>query len=466
MQNAKRKTRPHAFPGARRGRLYDRRGVVAAASGGEGTVRCRHGSGQGAFEDDDSFESIYRGHVGEVYRFSLSRLRNPHDAEDVTQSTFLNAFQALRAGHQPLHLRGWLMAVAGNICRDRHRAALRRPMLVALRDLPNVPAAERDVSGMRELVDGLNGLPEQQRVALVRHELGGLPFAEVARELGTTETHIAGLIVKARKNLREQMTAGMSCERATALSKRGRHELSARDRRTMDAHRAYCTACEPGPLRAAAGAIIAVVPFLWRFVRGSTRTKSGATSLGVKSAGGVGATVAGKVVVVAGVVAISGGAVYEARTLALPAEHSPPRPAVAHTTSATSPARATVSPRAAKLAGHPVLLHRSSHAPAAATPAAHAAPVKVAAVVVAERHTAAPPRAVAPARPRGRGARRVGPQPEPPPGPQPEPAPGSFAPPPPLPPPAAAGPEPAATGRAAAATASGRCRHPVRRRRP
>jgi hypothetical protein len=45
---------------------------------------------------DAAFEALYRGHVHEVYRYTLAVLGNPADAEDVTQTTFLNAYRARR----------------------------------------------------------------------------------------------------------------------------------------------------------------------------------------------------------------------------------------------------------------------------------------------------------------------------------------------------------------------------------
>ena len=44
---------------------------------------------------DRSFERLYRKHAGDVYRYALVVLRNQADAEDVTQTTFLNAFRAM-----------------------------------------------------------------------------------------------------------------------------------------------------------------------------------------------------------------------------------------------------------------------------------------------------------------------------------------------------------------------------------
>jgi len=43
---------------------------------------------------DQAFESLYRRYVKDVYHYALALLRNPADAEDVTQTTFLNAYRA------------------------------------------------------------------------------------------------------------------------------------------------------------------------------------------------------------------------------------------------------------------------------------------------------------------------------------------------------------------------------------
>ena len=50
---------------------------------------------------DRSFERLYRKHAGDVYRYALVVLRNQADAEDVTQTTFLNAYRAMEKGERP-----------------------------------------------------------------------------------------------------------------------------------------------------------------------------------------------------------------------------------------------------------------------------------------------------------------------------------------------------------------------------
>ncbi|MGH3064614.1 MAG: RNA polymerase sigma factor, partial [Gaiellaceae bacterium] len=61
---------------------------------------------------DRAFERLYTRHVHDVYRYVLAVLRNPADAEDVTQATFLNAFRAFQRGDRPELPRNWLLKIA------------------------------------------------------------------------------------------------------------------------------------------------------------------------------------------------------------------------------------------------------------------------------------------------------------------------------------------------------------------
>ena len=61
---------------------------------------------------DRSFERLYRHHVLDVYRYALVVLHSPEDAEDVTQTTFLNAYRAYKDGERPRSVLNWLIAIA------------------------------------------------------------------------------------------------------------------------------------------------------------------------------------------------------------------------------------------------------------------------------------------------------------------------------------------------------------------
>src|ERR671928_1386626 len=89
-----------------------------------------------------AFERMYQRHVGDVYRYALAVMRNQADAEDVTQTTFMNAYRAFQRGERPEKPHNWLIAIAHNVCRMRWRQAGSRPKEVALAEAPEPVAID------------------------------------------------------------------------------------------------------------------------------------------------------------------------------------------------------------------------------------------------------------------------------------------------------------------------------------
>jgi RNA polymerase sigma-70 factor (ECF subfamily) len=151
------------------------------------------------------FERIYRRHARDVYRFALSVVRNPLEAEDVTQTTFLNAYRALERGDRPERPRSWLLAIAHNAIRSRDRWRLRRPPEVPL-DVAEYRLAARadEPAAVDDLLHALGELPAAQREALARRELQGHTYPEIAEVLGISVSAVESLIARARRALRAQ----------------------------------------------------------------------------------------------------------------------------------------------------------------------------------------------------------------------------------------------------------------------
>src|SRR5689334_6709078 len=84
---------------------------------------------------DRAFEELYELHATDVYRYALAVCRNPADAEDVTQTTFMNAYRAFKSGERPRLPQNWLITIAHNACRTRAIRASRRPREVPLDDV-------------------------------------------------------------------------------------------------------------------------------------------------------------------------------------------------------------------------------------------------------------------------------------------------------------------------------------------
>src|ERR671937_14815 len=132
---------------------------------------------------DRAFERLYERYVKDVYRYALAVLRNPADAEDVTQTTFMNAYRAMQRGEEPIKPQHWLITIAHNACRTRAIRASRRPKEVPL-----------DVT-------------VHERAALVMRELEGRSYEEIAETLGVTVPAVETLLFRARRSLRVRREA-------------------------------------------------------------------------------------------------------------------------------------------------------------------------------------------------------------------------------------------------------------------
>jgi RNA polymerase sigma-70 factor (ECF subfamily) len=193
---------------------------------------------------DRSFERLYRRYVGDVYRYAFAVCRNAADAEDITQTTFLNAYRAAQTGQQPRSPKNWLLAIAHNVMRQRFRQASRRPDEVELGD--GIAAAVPDEEGYRaeDIRRALGELAFNQRAALVMRELEGRSYGEIAEILSISVSAVETLIFRARRALREQLEGSLSCREAElAVSRQLDGRLTRADRAALRAHLRTCSDC-------------------------------------------------------------------------------------------------------------------------------------------------------------------------------------------------------------------------------
>ena len=150
---------------------------------------------------DRSFEQLYRTHAREVYQYALALLANPADAEDVTQTTFLNAYRAFQRGERPHKPHNWLIAIAHNVCRMRWRQAGSRPREVALEQAPEPAASDAERPNLDEVLAALAVLTFNQRAAIVMRELEGRTYQEISEVLGVSVSAVEALLFRARRRL-------------------------------------------------------------------------------------------------------------------------------------------------------------------------------------------------------------------------------------------------------------------------
>src|SRR5437764_1839303 len=194
---------------------------------------------------DRAFERMYKRHVGDVYRYALAVMRNPADAEDVTQTTFLNAYRSyVEKGNRPEKTKNSLIAIAPSGCRQRFRQSARRPSEVAFEDDIADTIVDDDLPTGEDIRRALSHLAFNQRAALVMRELEGRSYAEIAEILDVSTSAVETLIFRARRALREQLEGSLTCGEAEfAISRQLDGMLSRNERGQLRAHLRECAEC-------------------------------------------------------------------------------------------------------------------------------------------------------------------------------------------------------------------------------
>ncbi len=137
-------------------------------------------------------DAAFRRYHRRIYRYLLRRTGNHHDAEELTQRVFVDAATTLEwRQERPRSTLAWLYAVAHRRFVDEMRQREhRRELLPRMADRP-AAASVGDLVDERELtraiLQALNRLPADQREVVLLRFFDGHRFAEIARELGTSE---------------------------------------------------------------------------------------------------------------------------------------------------------------------------------------------------------------------------------------------------------------------------------------
>ena len=148
-------------------------------------------------------------------------------------------------GDRPRAPLNWLIAIAQNVCRQRFRAAARRPHEVELdRDFAESLVTDDDAPTPRDMLRALAHLAFNQRAALVMRELEGRSYAEIADVLDVSVSAVEALIFRARRALREHLEGSLTCDEAElALSRDLDKTLPRAEKGPLRAHLRECADC-------------------------------------------------------------------------------------------------------------------------------------------------------------------------------------------------------------------------------
>ncbi|MFL5868635.1 MAG: RNA polymerase sigma factor [Thermoleophilaceae bacterium] len=164
-------------------------------------------------ELDAAFSELYKAHLRDVYSYAYYRVGNHHDAEDLTEQTFLQAyrhFARAREESQGRPLRPWLIRIAHNLAANYYRDRSRRPQTNlddagALSTPHTTEGLVQERDDLARILRGVQQLPDDRREALIMRFALDMDNREIARALGRSEGATKVLIHRAIRQLEESL---------------------------------------------------------------------------------------------------------------------------------------------------------------------------------------------------------------------------------------------------------------------
>ena len=142
-----------------------------------------------------------------IYRYLYQYVHDPDRAADLTQETFLKAYNAMPDLDDASNLSAWLFTIAANLARKRHR---RRQLIqwLPLRRWHATRSGPEQRIAQQDLVSRvLEQLPETYKQCLLLHVWAGLTCAEIGEIVGKSEAAVKMTLVRARRRFRERHAA-------------------------------------------------------------------------------------------------------------------------------------------------------------------------------------------------------------------------------------------------------------------
>jgi RNA polymerase sigma factor (sigma-70 family) len=157
--------------------------------------------------DRAAFAHLVRRHQDAVHRFILRMLGSHEEALELTQDTFIKAWQALPQWQPQAQFKTWIYRIASNTAMD----ALRRRKIVEMVPLeedydapssgPGPEVQLQSQQRLRSLESALAELPAEQREAILLREIEGLSYAEISAALNVHEGTVKSRLARARETL-------------------------------------------------------------------------------------------------------------------------------------------------------------------------------------------------------------------------------------------------------------------------
>ncbi len=168
--------------------------------------------------DESAFKLLVHKYQNMVFNTSLGFLPIKEDAEEITQDIFVEVYKSINSFRQDASLKTWVYRITISKCLEFQRKAKRKKRFAFLVSIGNTsdtvleskiidhPGVEMEDEERTELLyKQIDQLPDNQKIALVLHNMDGMSYKEISDTMDVSLSSVESLIFRAKKNLKKKM---------------------------------------------------------------------------------------------------------------------------------------------------------------------------------------------------------------------------------------------------------------------